>query len=1080
MEIYINDKLVKAQILPVNKPTLDETLETFSFALISNSDSMPYAPCQSVKVITDSNETINLFLVTDSVEIFSLSPARYKHSITCVQNTRKLSKHLVRNSVFSQPAYLEKKSHNAVTVALSNRIGGVDEETYGDYQYHRYTSPNVYTENLSLSNVLGIKEKIKKAYFEVRMNAVLTNKGDVGSELPGSPKPGQSYNSIWREYKNITEITTATSGSTTWHFSSGLHLYYTDENGNPNQHETINPATFGSGNIWYPLNQKFRFERVEELAKRGCNDFRILVDTDITNFLSGECFPYKADFISILTFEFIITAETYVYTVYDILDVLRERQVKQRKINGVTRHDDYASLYMLPGFAVETELETLMKNTPAPNFIFTQSTLYECLADVFRLFDGIFTLNQYNELGIDYFNDRSGTKYTINTLKKTGQNASSSEDKYTNGLVANYQDGRTIENFPSTKYTLNNDSSLYGRVRTKNLGIPNDNNDFIFLTPHNIHHILECYFRTQNVSGQIIGINTNFQLANSQTYLSLGTSDTNLVAGFPILDITHWVVEQDIWTNLDSTNEEATVWANPSLLQQNNTIFFARNSNELNISYTYKRRWWETTQFALNLLVQCALFKMFGQINGNADKTNWSVTFLPMSNPDWSDLLFRIKYQTSVDGKLKIESLERKYDGETLIDQYNGGVDLNKMGLNILGLSLKLGQPTLNVTQKITTWNKRIKPGDIYNYQGKNWIANVCNYTILGNGKIQGSIQFVKDFNALAIRTQLLREKRMFNISSQLITKSEENIVEFIYFSVNGETPYSNEKTDIALSNDNLAYALSKSLGVVIEGNEKTFDVASVKPNSLEDYVGNNSIYIPLIKYGAGNSICFEMSFDEPMNAGNQTRNYENEQVWFNGSTIKYFTKAIKYTKDDGTELSYTVEIRNYENIRINDEFPVITTLSTPLIKIENFLAYKQANEIFALNYELSFLPLDSTKDFIGSEFINNNFFINSIIRNANSLRLYYGNKEYSVLETKALTNTYETINLVQQSLVGTLNSIRITFTIANSVNADYFALCDNEGNILFASNRGINGSTLTIDFTTSWKRVDNKVLEDY
>ena len=115
MVIKINGTTIKSQILPVDKPSLDETLETFSFALVSNDNPMPFAPCQSVQVITDDNETINLFLVSDSVEVYSVKPTRWKHNITCTQNTRKLSKHLVRNSVFTTPAYLEKKSYSAIT-----------------------------------------------------------------------------------------------------------------------------------------------------------------------------------------------------------------------------------------------------------------------------------------------------------------------------------------------------------------------------------------------------------------------------------------------------------------------------------------------------------------------------------------------------------------------------------------------------------------------------------------------------------------------------------------------------------------------------------------------------------------------------------------------------------------------------------------------------------------------------------------------------------------------------------------------------------------------------------------------------
>ena len=71
MYIYINDfeHPVKAEILPNNTPTLDETLETFSFALISNTNPLPLAPMQKVKVdfTGDGTDVAFFYIVSDSV-----------------------------------------------------------------------------------------------------------------------------------------------------------------------------------------------------------------------------------------------------------------------------------------------------------------------------------------------------------------------------------------------------------------------------------------------------------------------------------------------------------------------------------------------------------------------------------------------------------------------------------------------------------------------------------------------------------------------------------------------------------------------------------------------------------------------------------------------------------------------------------------------------------------------------------------------------------------------------------------------------------------------------------------------------
>ena len=74
MIIKINGTTVDSEVLPINKPTLDETLETFSFALKSTTLDTPYAPMQEVEITTDDDEVINLLIVSDTVEPFSLNP----------------------------------------------------------------------------------------------------------------------------------------------------------------------------------------------------------------------------------------------------------------------------------------------------------------------------------------------------------------------------------------------------------------------------------------------------------------------------------------------------------------------------------------------------------------------------------------------------------------------------------------------------------------------------------------------------------------------------------------------------------------------------------------------------------------------------------------------------------------------------------------------------------------------------------------------------------------------------------------------------------------------------------------------
>ena len=420
MFIRINGQNVNSQILPVDSPTLDETLETLSFVLVSNTQSMPYAPCQEVEIVTDNLETIRFFLVSDNVEVASANPLRFKHTITCVQNTRYLSKHLVRNSVFSTPAYLTKESYNAATITLSNRTKDPDDINYGLSVRGNYRASALITVNnnikpLNLTKLnLNFREKIKAAYIEINCQAVRCPMGQEGTELPGTG------NSVWvNNLSDKNSFQSPTIGSTSnWTFGNNLILHCEKENGTVLE-ETINPTNLGvTAADWYPLNKKIRYARIEELASQGYVTFYIKFPAQLETFLDATVYPYRGNFWFFFMFQAKIVAETYYYNTYEILSLLRLRQQKSRLGPGVLERRQEDPLFELPAY--NTELGKLLESTPAPNFTFTQNTMYECIAEVFRLFDAIFTIGQNKRLGIEYFNERNGTNVT-ETLKKTGQ-----------------------------------------------------------------------------------------------------------------------------------------------------------------------------------------------------------------------------------------------------------------------------------------------------------------------------------------------------------------------------------------------------------------------------------------------------------------------------------------------------------------------------------------------------------------------------------------------------------------------------------------------------------------------------------
>ena len=670
---------------------------------------------QKVRVYFTVSEYTDFYIVSDSVETYSLKPLRYKHSVSCIQNTRVLSKHVVRNSVFSQPAYLQKSSFNATNGEIESIDQG-DPITWGQVYVD---SLNWASEKLSLDN----HEKVKNPKLVISFQYSINRTND-----------NQDY--VYDDAHTTNDILAKSTLTDTLVFNDTFTLRYKDGNGNT-QTETINASTFGVSKL--DLNATYEFPRIKALADQGCNDFEVLFNSlDVITGTWAVIDPYSPPpllhNIRYYQIQIQIVAETYYWSCYDVLDLLIKRQQKFTSIRGDN------PLFLLPQSG---DLYDLLKNTIAPNFTFTQLTMYECVAEVFRVFDAIFTMDENGVLGIEYFNDLSGDYLTTKQKRFTGRTLALGEDKYTNGLVAHYQDARIVESFPKEEGT-------FGPVRSVDFGVP-EAQDFNFIVPHNIDMVVKC-----EVLVDKFNIDDGGRAENGDTSL----------------DITKHVVTQEVWSTLDKSPLSGQDFIDRKI-KQANTIYYARGDNKIQLAATFKSSW-GITKYNLYEAVQMALCRKAGASAGVESTNDFKAK--------WSKIKLRLTYIASVDGKTKVHSLTNKYDGDTLVDQANGAVDLKKMGLNMLGLSLKLGNPTLNTTHRISTWADRIRVGQLYEYQGALWVANVVNYTFI-NGYVQGKATFVQNFNALALRTQLLREKRMSNISKELVQKSEEVITDFCYFS---------------------------------------------------------------------------------------------------------------------------------------------------------------------------------------------------------------------------------------------------------------------------------------------------------
>lgn len=962
--IFINGQEVKATVLPVDKPSLDETLETFSFALILDDNPLPFAPLQEVQ-LKENGETINFVISADEVELFTLTPPKYKHNITCVQNTRLLSHHLLRNSVFAQPTDEYKKGFFAQTESIFGNsqitkqwiVKGESAGYWGTMVEKLSTSP---------------KDKIAYSFLRINIQACVFNSVEIKSK--------------WVQgIKTLNDITLQVDNPSDYSLAPFLTLQYTL---NGSHSEPVYPADVGLSE--WVFNQNIEFPRLKELIELGATDIYIYCASGTIIKDSNSTAVYNSYKLQEAVVNFEIGVKYFYYTAFDILQKISERM--QQKTYKYQKDP----LFYLP---TEGEFFDLLNNTISPNFTFTQATLYDCLAEVFRLFDGIFTLDENKVLGIEYFNDRSGEKVYP---KLAGISLQQGEERYVNGLRSYYQDARQEISFPS--------KNSFAHLRSSNLGVPAQA-DHSFIVDKNIQSVRKF------VCSLLMTVNTPYPNTALPQWFS--------VEGYFELDLTPYVFEEGIWSTLSTDGTQPS----PEERKQNNCLPYKSGSNCIQLGLVSSDEA-SFLVYSFTNTIECAIHRQAG-LPFAADGVNDSRPPQEEVNPsDFSKYLFRCTYLSTLDGLMETQSLSNKYKGEEIIDQSNGAVDLNKLGLNMLGLSLKMGEPSLSANHQITSWQDRIKTGSIYEFDGSPWVANICAYTLLGNGKLQGQIQFVKNFNSLSLRKQLNRERRFSNISSNLITKSEEIMVEYVYYS-----------SDSVVSDQDTW--LNSSL--FLEGIYHSFVDGDYTLSRAEMVLENYEAYLPLSVYGAGNMVCFEMFYESPISAGNYTR-VESSGLW----STQYFTKALKYTDDEGFLDSCDIRLVLNDEMNFSDYFPLITTSTSSdyLFNIETYELKKQPNEVFALNYEVCFLPKDLGKDFVGSEFINNNFFTERTPVQRD-LYLYYSDYVYSELDTKGQGSRVKITSINYTPLI---NSGRLEFS-HSEVTCSSYSICDSEGNILFASN---------------------------
>lgn len=1047
MKYYIRQnnewQRIYVEIEPKYTKAFDTTNDALTCVLKANSKEDAYLPMTPLKIeetVGNNTETTILWIIGDTVDVFTTKPLLYKHTLSVVQYRYFLNKHLVRNTVFNQPRKNKVQLYGAVSNFLHVTGGSSDG---WDFAFHHLAKssttyePNYWSDKLPLTS----HTKVKTFSYKMKLFVGYANFpqfGDDAGKLFEVSELDNPYVYFTDDcYFELVDIKNNNYSLGKIYITENL---FNEEIADNVMLETI--RTYISSHSNAVLAFRYWKDGVDPAYQYSPDEFCFVRNTENrvppSTPGSGEPIEYhEYTYVRYVTCQLYVNLEIYNYTMYDVLDIL----LKQNELTSANYGSKREHLFNLP--AVNSDLGQLLNTTyPKDTLSLTQATFYDALTEVFRYYDAGFKFDENKNLQIEYYNDPQNEI----TPKFVGRQVSHSDRNFNNGRVLNYQNAILPIKIPRLT------------VRSQGLGVPGQN-DFGILLEKPIYNI-------NKLEVDVWG-NLTIEAAKSQT----GTNTFNVKK--IQLDITPFVLNENEWSTLNKADPDNFYNGDLTTKYQVTNLHFTRGGNFIPLGETYQNQHNQTKYIFDNVLAMAASrFIGYGQARENDEPKK-------IANPSantYTQQVFNIEYLIMNNGRSETETSNYKYRGQQLVNQSDGLIDISKVGLNIFGESLKDGEPVLTANCTVTDWEHRIREGDYFKDANNNniWVANIVTYNEIAEGKYRCSVEFSKNFNALSLRVSSDKEKRLTSVSSENAVISEDNYIDYIYVCKDSDLDnYTSEMT--VLEERTFSSMISQTFKGSVLYDTKDINFGAVTTYDLLSYVNTygadeNGIpieatkrMIPIIKYGLGNCICFEAQFNDALSAGNQLK---VSQGWFGSN--KYFSSAALYTDDEGwadkIDLSFCALTELGESNSIGT-YPVIDPIVIPnfvklVSSINKLDYYKKPNEIFALNYEWCLIVPKNRQNtiFVGNKFINENIFTNREAIKTKKFKIRYvasgssNNEKYSILDVKGFGSTVDVTQIIVDTIT-TNHKVKVGFKTSSAISAKTWAVVDENNDIYFASN---------------------------
>lgn len=530
-----------------------------------------------------------------------------------------------------------------------------------------------------------------------------------------------------------------------------------------------------------------------------------------------------------------------------------------------------------PEFSLEPGFEVEYEDILAPEFSFTNSTLFEALAQVGGYIHAIPRL----------ISDTDGTSFYV-TFDKLG----GSEQAPTMPPVV-YQD------------SVININDWCGTIASPAQNLCNTTDEGGSIT-----ELADDYITVRAEDGQVEINGDNIIIRTSMPMQKLVKLECGYISNYadgktPVGDITAYAYEDAEYSVLSS------YWGTAYPYSKAWALRWKQGSNVIDgLSFRPQQSTSTGSAFANTAILNIINAKCGLTLNATDFKNNgkW-----------YRQLAFRVTYVPIVTARVQAVKPVASEGGETkntLV--YNQGANVAETsfyGEKMRGAIARLGQDVEQRTYDITTYSQMPKIGQILD--GK-YIATIdAEYDIT---RIRITLTLTKNFNQLSEYIGLNSNYRLYDISEKQSVERHIHYADKIYI---GSTRQNSSDSTIIQYVDQM---LEKTFFPVLDTTPdiKKVRTVGVLPFSAGNAMLDRAVILPVAAFPFGTSLCFNFSFYDNYGAGYQSSNeFEDEankaaqrlvpytDVYGEISHIQFFAKNTEWTptiddqKDGGKAMLY-------------------------------------------------------------------------------------------------------------------------------------------------------------------------------